>query len=83
MNIVYRISFDFDNMEAMMGFFDTFKQTNNPNYIKAELVYAGHSYECEDKTTHQFVVRNELIGKGKDVNIIPIQKVKNKNEREN
>jgi hypothetical protein len=82
MNIVYRIAFDFDNMEAMMGFFDIFKQTNNPNYIKAELVHSEDTHD-EDKIIHQFIVRNELIGKGKDVNIIPIQKGKNKNEREN
>lgn len=82
MNSIYRIAFDFDNMEAMVGFFDTFKQTNNPNFVKAELVHNEHTYD-KDKIIHQFIVRNELIGKGKDVNIIPIQKGKNKNEREN
>ena len=52
---IYRISFDFGNMEAMAGFYDTFKQTNNPNFIKSELIYSGHIYE-ENKTTHQFIV---------------------------
>ena len=55
MNSIYRISFDFDNMGEMAGFFDTFKQTNNPNFIKAELIYSGHIYE-ENKTTLQFIV---------------------------
>ena len=76
--ILHRISFDFYEMEAMMGFFDTFKRTNNPNYIKAELVLHQSSND-EDALVHHFIVRNKT-NNNKDVNIIPMQKEKNRNE---
>ena len=72
-----RLSFDFDDMEAMIGFFDTFLQTNNPKYIKASMKY--HPNNADDNETIQhFLVSTETIGRKRE-NIIPMTKGK-KNE---